>query len=288
MDEITAVLRARALVNKVAPGSLPVVLEPYASEVDAKIKIDKSLSDDEDGYSMQLPNGKFGICVNGNQKPERQRFTICHELAHIVLGLPSDHAGSPSWSYSKRHPNEILCDVFAAELLLPYKLFKPFVDDADYSLATISSLAGKFEASLLATGSRFAALSTIPCAFVLCEGDRIRYASRSGPLRDAKGWIDLKGPIPDGSGAAASRNAGAESAPDEVDADLWFADCMIDGSLIEDARYLAGYDQTVSLLWFEDLQNTRSELARTSRGVDVGGLSELDGILPWPGRSKRR
>lgn len=289
MDELTAVLRARSFVGTVAPSSMPVELAAYAKQANARIKVAKDLGDDEDGFSMMMPNGEFGICVNGNQTAERQRFTICHELAHIILELPSEHGGGPSWSYSRRPPNEVLCDVFAAELLLPYKLFKPFVDEADNSLAIVSSLARRFEASLVATGSRFAALSRPACAFVLCEGGNVRYASRSASLRDARGWIPLGSPIPDGSIASASRENRCGNGPEEVDVEVWFPDWDRDGTLIEDARHLAAYDQTISLLWFEEEEELgpRTESV-AARDEDLYGLAELDGVLPWPGRSKRR
>jgi len=289
MDELTAVLRARSLVNRVGPSSIPVDLDLYALAAEAKIKVAKDLGDDEDGFSMMMPNGKFGICVNGNQSAERQRFTICHELAHIILELPSEHGGGPSWSYSRRPPNEILCDVFAAELLLPYKLCKPRVDDAEYSLPSVSLIAHRFQASLLATGSRFAALSRLPCAFVLCEGGKVRYASRSTSLRDARGWINLGMSIPDESIACACRNGRTECGPEEVDVEVWFPDWEREGTLFEDARHLPAYDQTISLLWFEDEEDLRPRMeTRESREEDLHGLFELDGILPWPGKNKRR
>ena len=87
---------------------------------------------------------------------------MCHEIAHRALGLPSEHSGVSSWSYAKRSPNEILCDVFAAELLLPYKLFKPLVEKSDISLAVIDDLAKRCGASNMATGSRFATLASAP------------------------------------------------------------------------------------------------------------------------------
>ncbi|MEO8453606.1 MAG: ImmA/IrrE family metallo-endopeptidase [Sphingomicrobium sp.] len=289
MDELTAVLKARSLVNKVAPPSCPVDLQLYADEANAKIKIAKDLGHDEDGFSMMRPNGGFGICVNGNQNAERQRFTICHELAHIVLELPSQHGGDPAWSYSKRAPDEVICDVFAAELLLPYKLFKPLVDAADVSLAEISALARQFEASLLATGSRFAALSRLPCAFVLSQGDKICYASRSTPLRDARGWIPLGVELPDGSMARACRNGRHDAGPEEVDCDIWFPDWENDGTLVEQALHVPSYDQTYSLLWFEDEDNFMPRADnREIREEELNGLVELDGNLPWPGKSKRR
>ena len=44
-------------------------------------------------------------------------------------------------------------------------------------------------ASLMSTGSRFATFSRELCAFVLSEGGKVRYSSRSTSLRDAKAWI---------------------------------------------------------------------------------------------------
>ena len=72
-----------------------------------------------------------------------------------------------------------LCDTFAAELLLPDHLFQPRAEDAVVCLATIDALAADFEASVSSTGSRFAAVVTAPCAFVLSENGKVRYASMS-------------------------------------------------------------------------------------------------------------
>jgi hypothetical protein len=60
-------------------------------------------------------------------------------VAHVVLEIASDHA-TPSWSYSRRPAGEVACDVFAAELPLPYQMFKPRVDGADMSISAIGSL----------------------------------------------------------------------------------------------------------------------------------------------------
>lgn len=116
-------------------------------------------------------------------------------MAHVALGIEADHS-APSWSYLRRPPGEIACDVFAAELLLPYRLFKPKVDSADMGLAAIGELADEFDASLLSTGSRFATFSRELCAFVVSEGGKIRYSARSARLRQAKGWIRPGMPLP--------------------------------------------------------------------------------------------
>jgi len=126
MDEFTIVTKARAFVRQVNSTAIPAPIDAYIDKAGAKLKLDKTMKPDEAGYSYEL-KGIHHIVINANDRCERQNFTICHELAHIILGLPSEHGSDPWWSYAKRSPNEIACDVFAAELLLPYHVFKPLV-----------------------------------------------------------------------------------------------------------------------------------------------------------------
>jgi hypothetical protein len=287
MDEFSAVMKARQLVNKVSPAAIPVPIEPYLQQVGAVLRVDHDLGADEAGYTVEI-KGKRYIHVNGNDSEERQRFTACHEVAHIELGLPSDHAALPWWSYARRSPNEIFCDVFAAELLLPYKLFKPLVDKADISLAAVDDLAERFVASVMATGSRFAAVARAPCAFVLWERGKVRYASRSATIRDANAWIPPRTALPQGSLSARLRAGGAYGGAEEIDADIWFENWERSGTLLEDARHLAKWDQTLALLWFEDEEVPVPRPKHKEREEDEFGLAELDGILPWPGRKRRK
>jgi Zn-dependent peptidase ImmA (M78 family) len=287
MDEFSAVMKARQLVNKVAPTTIPVQVEQYLEQLGAVQRIDYDLSADEAGYTVEV-KGKRYVDVNGNDSEERQRFTACHEAAHIDLGLPSEHAELPWWSYAKRSPNEILCDVYAAELLLPYKLFKPLVDKADISLATVDEMASRFVASSMATGSRLATLASAPCAFVLSEQGIVRYASRSTSLREAKAWVPLRAALPQSSLAARLRAGEICSGPEEIDADVWFDNWERGGTLLEDARHFARWDQTVALLWFEDEEVPAPGRDRREREEEESGLAELNGILPWSGRKRRK
>lgn len=288
MDELSATLKAREFVNKVNPTAIPPSMAAYAGHISATIKKAYDLDDDEDGFSAMKPNGKYGICVNGNQTEKRQRFTVCHELAHIVLGLPSEHTSDPSWSYAKRTPNEILCDVFAAELLLPYKSFRPLVADQDCSLEAVDELADRFEASVIATGSRFATMTSNPCAFVLAERSKVRFSSRSAKMREARAWIATRMDLPDGSVAKRRREGDIGVGPEEVDPGIWFEDWDRGGTLFEDARYVAKYDQTIALLWFEEEDLSPARVERRQQEEEEFGLAELDGILPWPGKNRRR
>ena len=173
---------------------------------------------------------------------------LCHEIAHIVLGLPSDHNTLPSWSYAKKSPEEIFCDIFAAKLLLPYRLFKPVVDKEEISFSTVTNLANRFEASLSATGSRFAMVVSAPCAFVLSERGKVKYTSRSTSLREVNAWVHPRLGLPHDSVSERVRTGEFCNGPEEINADIWFSDWDRGGMLLEEAVHLEQWDQTLTLL----------------------------------------
>lgn len=286
MDEFAAVIKAREFVRRVNPTGIPVRVEAYVEEVKAVLRPQTDLRPDEPGWSF-CNGGKHYICVNANDRPERQRFTICHELAHIVLGLKSEHNALPWWSYAKRSPAEICCDIFAAELILPYRLFKPLVDEAAIDMDSVEELAGRFLASITATGSRFAAVATAPCAFVLSEQGKVRYASRSNALRDANAWIQPRIDLPRGSISEKVRAGGTRDGPEKVDADIWFADWERGGVVLEEVKHFPQWDQTLTLLSFEndEVPAAKRELREDEEEL---GLEELDGNLRWPSKKRRR
>jgi Zn-dependent peptidase ImmA (M78 family) len=286
MDELTVAMKARDFVRLCGSAALPVSIDAYAAQIDGVVKT-KTLEENEDAWSFRDKNGKYQICVNCAHKPRRQRFSACHEIAHVVLEISSDHS-NPSWNYARRPPGEVACDVFAAELLLPYKLFKPRVDAADMGFDSISTLADEFDASLISTGSRFATFSSEVCAFVLSEGGSVRYSARSSKLRDAKAWIRPGSALPADSYSARLRAGAARSGPEDAEPDEWFENWDRDGALREDALHIGQWDQTLTLLWFEDEDLPPPGIDRKQWEEETQGLSELDGVLPWPGRKKRR
>src|SRR5258708_3440586 len=101
IDEATVVGRARAFVAKVKPTTIPVPLEGYLDEVRGVFRVDPDLEPEESGWSFPS-NNKYFISVNASDRLQRQRFTVCHEIAHLVLKVPSNHQASQWWSYSKR------------------------------------------------------------------------------------------------------------------------------------------------------------------------------------------
>jgi IrrE N-terminal-like domain len=286
LDELDIVTKAREFIRHCGPLPLPVSVEAYAAQIGGTVSAEK-LGESEDAWSFRDSAGRFRICVNCEQNLRRQRFSVCHEVAHVALGIETDHS-APSWSYARRPPGEIACDVFAAELLLPYQLFKPRVDSADMGLSGIGELADEFDASLLSTGSRFATFSRAPCAFVVSEGGKIRYSARSARLRQAKCWIRPGMPLPPDTYSARIRAGEGLSSPEEAEPHQWFENWQGDGVLFEDTRHLGQWDQTLTLLWFDEEELAPPAAKRKQWDEDSYRLRELDGVLPWPGRSKRK
>lgn len=289
MDELEVQQKGRAFVAKADTSNIRDDLSPYLALAKARLKRDE-LGEGESGFTVTKIDGTHVITVNSLETNERQRFTVCHEIAHVILGLPSNHDEVPSWSYAKRDINEVMCDIFAAELLMPYLMFKDKLPEADPSVEVIEHMAAEFKTSFPSAASRYATLSDIPCAFVTMERGFVRYAARSMVLRRARAWISPKSPIPQGSVAHRLRIGGVSgSATDEVAQDIWFENWEKGLDLWEVSRHYRKFDTTTSLLWFREEDLPEVEVDRFGRQVvDDGGLAELSGELPWPGKKKRR
>jgi len=286
MDELAVIIKAHSFISKVKALRIPVVLEDYLAQANAGMSVDMSLSLNEAGMCMSK-NGRHFIFVNGNDTPERQRFTICHELGHIVLGLPSNHAnGFDLYSYRRRDANEVQCDVFASELLLPLKHFRPRLADLEITFSSIDGLADEFEASVTSTGSRFAIHNQEPCAFVISNKGQVKYAAMSTSLRELKAFIRPGSTFPSGSSSALVRSGKRVNGPLEIAADVWFQDWRRGGVILEEARHLSKWDQTLTLLWYDADLSDNCEIRDVEKDGEHG-LQELDGMLHFHKRSRR-
>jgi transcriptional regulator with XRE-family HTH domain len=89
-----------------------------------------------DAGTMPLPSGVSGVCatdpnrvtsivlVNSTDVAERQRFTLAHELGHLLFG-DTTHVDTVD---SRRSPREVLCDEFARHLLIPCDGVRAWLD----------------------------------------------------------------------------------------------------------------------------------------------------------------
>lgn len=103
------------------------------------IEVDED--DNFDGLSGFI-NGKIPlIVVNATLSPEQKRFTLLHELGHLLM-LPTDNR-------SKKEI-ESLCNVFASEMLIPSSVIVKKIGDKrhDISLAELIDIQLQFGISV--------------------------------------------------------------------------------------------------------------------------------------------
>ena len=289
MTEFEAEQKARRFVQDAGVSAVPVDLGLYVAKVTGKVSLDV-LDPREAGYTMVTSAGPL-ITINEMDRATRRRFTVCHEIGHLVLDLPSEHGNGADWSYAKRSPNEVCCDVFAAELLLPIVFFTALARGMAPDFDAVDELRGKFFASREATASRVAATSRLACAYVLSEGGKVRHMVRSPALRDANGWVSSGTPLPAGSAVAALRRGSGRSGSATYSGDAWFEGWQ-DVELSESSVFIAEYDQTLTLLHCTD-QDELDALPRAGipdregNDEDDALLKPLDGYPGWSGSGRR-
>lgn len=105
---------------KEAPVSLQVVINHLQKEFDltvSRIDLSKGVS----GLLVrcsELDTEYYSIGFNQNEPWCRRRFTIAHEIGHLLFGHTCSKGGG------SKDNNEKEADVFAAELLMPTSLIK--------------------------------------------------------------------------------------------------------------------------------------------------------------------
>lgn len=154
--------QARMLVEKLGLKAPPVPVEKLAKAL--AVRIEYNPFDDELSGMAFLRDGKPIIGVNSKHHPNRQRFTVAHELGHIVLHrsyLETAVLVDKSKNFIARDPTsakgidplEIQANAFASELLLPAKLVRQVLSESAGDLHDddyLIRIAQRFRVSLTA------------------------------------------------------------------------------------------------------------------------------------------
>jgi hypothetical protein len=122
---------------------------------------------------LRKMGSSYEIVYSPNQPLARRRFTIAHELAHLILIQELQHTRQPTKEVER------LCDLIAVELLMPESQFRAALQN-QWTIDALFTLARTFQASLTATSRRCAELTGI--TIFEADGGRITWAQ--GPLRN--------------------------------------------------------------------------------------------------------
>lgn len=127
---------ARNLVKKCKIISPPIKISDIFKVVDKKIEVKGIDLGTDDGFSV----GGSIINYNSTSSVLRQRFTVAHELGHILLGHNSSFRNI---NINSTETNEKSANIFAAELLVPL----PIVKKENLILESLTSISSKYQVS---------------------------------------------------------------------------------------------------------------------------------------------
>lgn len=137
------VLRAaEEVLDALGSSKLPINVRK-AALIHAHVQSDR-MPDDVSGMLIPAPAGlskRWVIAVNNRHPPSRQRFTLAHELGHVLLHqFTTAHADGLQQVYYRNQESssgldreEVEANQFAAELLMPARMLVPLLRDAGIS-----------------------------------------------------------------------------------------------------------------------------------------------------------
>lgn len=127
-----AVKYAQSILEHYWDGEIPVKPQNIIAEIDDLEVGFEDLPNNISGKKFyDFDKGRYVIEVNKNHHPNRQRFTLAHELGHYALqhGDKTDTLYRDSAMDS--NPDEIEANTFAAEILMPASAIRHLVFHKD-------------------------------------------------------------------------------------------------------------------------------------------------------------
>lgn len=143
-----------------------------------------------DGSDARLIRNDAGsvISINHSTNPQRQRFSIAHEIGHLVIDFAKsgflctkndiiDTESGPS-------PAEARANAFASQLLLPSYIFNPIFDQSKHSLSSIMKIATQFDTSITATAIKAIHRYKTPALVICHKREGIRWYFKNTKVPD--------------------------------------------------------------------------------------------------------
>ncbi|MDE2720519.1 ImmA/IrrE family metallo-endopeptidase [Candidatus Palauibacter polyketidifaciens] len=198
------------------------------------------------------------IFLEPGQSTGRRRFSIAHELAHYHI--PTHKKEQRRCKESSLQATEGFgrqleweANSFAAELLMPAKLFRADARQLDVSVEAAHRLSspGHYNVSITAAARRIVQVSNESCALIATRNGYVEWQERSNFYYH----MATRGQKVRGGTLAASVTRGEPTNPhcEHVDAAEWLDDPGARGvRLLESTHAIPSLGQILSLLWLPD------------------------------------
>lgn len=131
-------------------------------------------------------NNNFIIKLNSGSPNLRRRFTLAHELGHVLLNHHTAASGDRTEISCHSDEDEKLCNAAASEFLMPEELTRQFFSKRAVSPASLCEFGSQFQVSLQAAAVRVRQIKITKVTFVLLKRRTPPYYSqiwRVGSLR---------------------------------------------------------------------------------------------------------
>jgi hypothetical protein len=220
-------------------------------------RLAKDCGADVDFRETGVPDGRIvrvdgraliGVALRARGTP-RARWTVAHELGHLLLHRDLDaieriHGSGPRSGSDYRYERE--ADAFAAELLMPQRMFAHLCGAKQPTVPLLDRLAREFGTSLTATGRRYTGFASASCAMLECTRGRVRRAARSESFRGEA----VKGRVLEEETAAARlfRGEAVPRGSERVTSGAWGSE-WLDGEMTEHAIKVVESGDVLVWLW---------------------------------------
>ena len=129
----------------------------------------------ESGCLTPLLSGEFEFLIQVNTAHSRQRknFSVAHEIEHVLIPdyreLPVEKHDALVMQWHDEHEEKFLCDIMAAEILLPRRQIKSRLAESGFNIEQLCDLAEEFDASLEATAVTLVRMGLADIAVIVWE-----------------------------------------------------------------------------------------------------------------------
>jgi Zn-dependent peptidase ImmA (M78 family) len=181
----------------------------------------------------------------------RRRFIVAHEIGHCVIhkaGSVTTCSEGDLFRYEEGN-REAEANWFAAELLMPGKLFRPLCNVPRPTFDAIGEIARKCGTTLTAAMIRFVHLGPERCAFVWSEDNKVKWSVQSPDFPE---WI-ARGRVLSGLSHAADvfRGRAIPLGLQPVPQHAWLDKRVLGGrDVMEETIAFRKLGAALTLLWF--------------------------------------
>lgn len=131
----------------------PIDLPSLVEKLGLKLRFEPMEGDESGSLKKDKKTGFWVITINSLHHPNRQRFTIAHELGHYIKHSIQQDEFNDTVFFRNGETNifETEANCFAAELLMPEQDFRDFVDKTS---SKVDEIAEYFQVSTMAVRVR--------------------------------------------------------------------------------------------------------------------------------------